>query len=321
MYSKTGIVLFVYNRPNHTKKVLERLKKNNISKLYIFSDGSKDEKYNAKVKEVRNLIRKIDWCETEIHINLENKGLANSIVAGVNYVLSKHERIIVLEDDCVPSPDFVSFMEACFDKYENEERIMSISGYSLPIKIPENYKYDIYFSYRSCSWGWGTWKKAWNLFKIENDLPKKIKESKNFKTRIFLAGKDLIPMLDKQINGENDSWAVFWSLNIIENNGICINPVHSRIINIGFDNSGIHSKATNKFNVHLHKGNSDNLIFPDRIIINNTIIKRYRSFYVPHLKDEFKFKIIQILKFLKLYNLLKRIRNSIFGEKNESNAH
>jgi hypothetical protein len=321
MSNKTGIVLFVYNRPYHTKKVLEGLKKNNISKLYIFSDGSKNEKDKTQVKEVRNLIRNIDWCETEIHINLENKGLANSIVAGVNYVLNKHERIIVLEDDCVPSPDFVSFMEKCFDKYENNQKIMSISGFSPPIKIPEDYKYDIYFSYRPCSSGWGTWKRAWNFFQSDNNLQNKIKESRDFRKRVFLAGKDLIPMLEKQIKGENDSWAVFWSLNIIENNGICINPVHSRIINIGFDNSGIHSKTTNKFNVNLYKGSPDNLIFPDRIIVNNKIIKRYRSFYVPPVKDEFKLKIIRMMKFLKLYNFLKRIKNSISGENNESSAH
>ena len=61
-------------------------------------------------------------------------------------MLSKYDRVIVLEDDCVPSPDFVSFMGECFNRYENTEKIMSISGYSLPIKIPKNYKHDIYFS-------------------------------------------------------------------------------------------------------------------------------------------------------------------------------
>jgi len=321
MCSKTGIVLFVYNRPYHTKKVLYGLKKNNISKLYIFSDGSKNEEDKIQVNEVRDLIRNITWCETEIHINLENKGLANSIVAGVNYVLNKHERIIVLEDDCVPSPDFVSFMEACFDRYENTEKVMSISGYSLPFKIPGNYKFDIYFSYRFCSYGWGTWKKTWDFFKEDKKLQNKIIDNRYFRERVSLAGNDLIPMLEKRIKGENDSWAVFWALNIIENEGLCINPVHSRIKNIGFDNSGIHTKATNKFDVILYKGNSEKLKFPDGIIVNNKIIKRYRSFYVPSLKIEIKFKIIRITKFLRLYNFLKRIRNSIFGENNEGNAH
>ena len=108
MRSKTGIVLFVYSRPYHTKEVLDGLKKNKISQLYIFSDGSKNEEDNEGVKEVRNLIRDIDWCNTEVHVNFQNKGLADSIIDGVNYMLSKYDRVIVLEDDCIPSPDFVS---------------------------------------------------------------------------------------------------------------------------------------------------------------------------------------------------------------------
>jgi len=313
MFSKTGITLFVYNRPYHTKKVLEGLKMNNISKLYIFSDGSKNHKDKAEIKEVRNLIRTIDWCETEIHISFENKGLANSIVDGVNYMLSKYDRVIVLEDDCIPSSDFVSFMEECFDRYEETEEVMSISGYSPPIKIPTNYKYDIYFSYRFCSYGWGTWKKTWKFFKGDNNLQNKIKESRNFRKGVFLAGKDLIPMLEKRIKGENDSWAVFWSLNIVENKGFCINPVHSRIMNIGFDDSGIHSKFTNKFDVNLYKGDSENLIFPDEIIVHNKIVKRYRSFYVPSVKKEFKLKMVRIIKFIRIYGFLKAIKSKITG--------
>jgi len=320
MIKETGIILFVYNRLYHTQKVLEGLKKNNVSKLYIFSDGSKNEKDKVQVKEVRSSIRNIDWCETEIHRNSKNKGLANSIVDGVNYMLSKYDRVIVLEDDCIPSSDFVSFMEECFDRYEETEAVMSISGYSPPIKIPTNYKFDIYFSYRFCSYGWGTWKKTWNFFKEDNNLQNKIKESRNFKKGVFLAGKDLIPMLEKRIKGENDSWAVFWALNIVENKGFCINPVHSRIINIGFDNSGIHSKNTKKFDVKLYQGDSENLVLPEEIIINNKIVKGYRRFYAPLVKKDIKRQIIQMMKFIRLYRFSKAIKTKIAGSENENNA-
>ena len=76
---KTGIALFVYNRPKHTKKVLEGLRKNRIDKLYIFADGLKKEEHKKDVDEVRALIDNIDWCETEIIKSETNKGLANSI--------------------------------------------------------------------------------------------------------------------------------------------------------------------------------------------------------------------------------------------------
>lgn len=113
--------------------------------MYIFSDGIKDEKDRDFIEKVRNIIDSIDWCETEIIKSKENKGLANSVIYGFNYVLERHKKIIVLEDDCIPSDDFISFMEKCFDKYENNKKVMNVTGYSLPINIPSNYLYDIYF--------------------------------------------------------------------------------------------------------------------------------------------------------------------------------
>jgi len=200
---KTGIALFVYNRPEHTHEVLKSLQRNNISKLYIFSDGIKDEKDKNSVGKVRNLIDSIEWCKTEIIKSERNKGLANSIVYGVNYVLERHTRIIVLEDDCVSSDNFIAFMEKCFDKYEDNEKVMNVTGYSLPIKIPDNYPYDIYFSYRSSSWGWGTWRRAWKYFDRNKSILEEIKKSFTLRKKINRAGEDLIPMLKNQINESN----------------------------------------------------------------------------------------------------------------------
>jgi hypothetical protein len=321
MCSKTGIVLFVYNRPYHTKEVLEGLKKNNISKLYIFSDGSKNDKDKAEVKEVRNLIRNVEWCETEIHINSTNKGLANSIVDGVNYMLSKYDRVIVLEDDCVPSPDFVSFMGECFNRYENTEKIMSISGYSLPIKIPKNYKHDIYFAYRSCSSGWGTWKRAWKYFNRDEDFMRKIEESMSFRKRVLRAGEDLISMLERQRKGIIDSWAVFWSLNIIKKEGLCIFPVKPRIQNIGFDGSGVHCKTRTTSDVELLNNYTQSLNFPEDIEPKGEIIREIKGLYSLSFSEKFRAKVKNLLKTIRLYNFLRSIKYKIIGEKDEKPPH
>jgi len=127
-------------------------------------------------------------------------------------------------------------------------------------------------------------------------------------------------MLKNQIKGEDSSWSVFWSLSIIKNIGVCINPLHSRIRNIGFDDSGLHSKATNKFDVNLYKGDSDNLMFPDEVIVNDKIVKRYRSFYVPSVKKDIKLKIIRMIKFIRVYRFLKRIKSKISGVENADSS-
>lgn len=276
---KTGIALFVYNRPEHTKHVLEGLKKNNIKKLYIFADGLKIEEHRKRFEELRNLIHSIDWCETEIVESDSNKGLADSIVYGVGYVLERHERIIVLEDDCVPASDFVAFMEKCFDKYESNEKVMCVSGYSYPIDIPKDYKYDIYFSYRGCSWGWGTWKRSWNKFNRDYGVLKRIYKSEKGKKNLELAGNDLVDMLKFQLEGKVDSWAVFFALNIVENEGICINPIKSLIRNEGFDGSGTNCGETNQYDVELNCIDISKIKLPENIIHEDIIEKKLKKLW------------------------------------------
>ncbi|AEH61484.1 glycosyl transferase, group 1/2 family protein [Methanosalsum zhilinae DSM 4017] len=296
---KTGIALFVYNRPEHCRKVLEFLKKNNIDKLYIFSDGPKKNSNIKKIKLVREIINSIDWCDAEIIEHKNNKGLANSIVDGVNYVLSKHDRIIVLEDDCVPSEDFVHFMNTCFDKYENDEQIMNVSGYAPPIKIPADYPYDIYFSYRSSSWGWGTWRRAWKYYNRSPLILQEVDNSTDLKKKVDRAGKDLYPMLKAQIEGKLDSWAVFWSINIIKNEGLCINPVESRIMNIGHDGTGVHCHKDNRYEVYLNKNKHKKIVFPASNRPDERIIEEYHKFISnPFLAKILRFCRNKINKFI-----------------------
>lgn len=298
--NSTGIALFVYDRPEHTMQSLDALKKNNINKLYIFADGPKRNSSLEKINQVKDIIKSMDWCETEIIENEKNKGLANSIVDGVNHVLQKHERIIVLEDDCVPSEDFVDFMNACFNKYEKNDQVMSVTGYAPPINVPVDYPYDIYFSYRSSSWGWGTWKRAWKHYNRNPEILQEIDSSRDLRTKVDRAGKDLYPMLKAQFKGKLDSWSIFWSLNIIKEDGLCINPVESRIINIGNDGTGVHCKSNNRYNVDMHERTNTNIIFPDSTQPNKYIAQAYQEFMNGPLLE-------------KLVNFCKRKLSNVFN--------
>jgi len=277
--TETGVSLFVYNRPGHTKRTLQGLKNNRIGKLYVFCDGPKGKSDGRKVEEVRSIVASVDWCETEIVTHDENIGLAESIVFGLDYVLSRNARAIVLEDDCVPAGGFVGFMERCFSRYENVKRIMSVSGYSPPIKIPRNYPYDIYFSYRSSSWGWGTWKDRWRRFDRDPSITDRLNVSSSFRDRLDRAGRDLYPMLESQLDGKIDSWSIFWTTNIVEANGLCINPVISRINNIGVDGSGVHCRSSDRYVVRLENGIREDLEFPPQVMVDKRITGRLGDFF------------------------------------------
>ncbi|WP_406659834.1 glycosyltransferase [Methanolobus sp. ZRKC3] len=287
------IALFVYNRPDHARKTLESLVVNSgftDSLLYVFCDGAKSKKDMESVRLTRELIHSYKLENIIVIENEFNKGLAKSIVDGVNHILQNHDRIIVLEDDCVTSPDFLHFMNVCLSNYELDERIMNVSGYAPPIEMPGDYPYDIYFSYRFSSWGWGTWRRAWKYYSNDPRILETIDSSNSMKKKVDLAGLDLYSMLKRQINGKINSWAVFWAINIIMHDGFSINPVKSRIMNIGHDGSGTHCSPDERYNVQINGQNSEKISFPETVIPDRRIVKAYQAF---HTGSSFK-KILHV---------------------------
>jgi hypothetical protein len=276
------IILFVYNRPEHTKKTLESLKINELaseSLLFIFSDGSKNENDKKSVDEVRNYISTISgFKEINIILREKNLGLADSVITGVTEVIEKYGKAIVLEDDIVSSKYFLKFMNEVLDFYELDKKIYSISGYNFPIKIPESYQHQIYISPRPSSWGWATWKDRWE--KAAWEIPD-YDEFINRKERIRKfnqGGEDLTRMLKKQMSGKINSWAVRWAYTHFNGNVYCIYPVKSFVKNIGADRSGVHTKKTNKFSVNLNdKEYKDYLLhYPE---INIELLKNFQDFF------------------------------------------
>ena len=127
------VVLFVYNRLDHTMNVIESLKNNILAEdtdLYVFSDAAKTEKVQNSVEAVREYIRKTDWRKNFRNVTVveaeENKGLAKSIIGGVTGVLKKYGKVIVVEDDLVLSPHFLQYMNGALEYYQNVPEVCSV---------------------------------------------------------------------------------------------------------------------------------------------------------------------------------------------------
>lgn len=265
---KTGIILFTYNRSEHLQKVVDGLEKNKgISKLYIFQDGLKCEEHRSGWEKTRQIIDAIDWCEVVPHYETYNKGLSRSIVDGINVVLEENDTVVVLEDDCVPAPCFIKFMEQCFEKYKGDQRVYSVGGYSWPINIQKKDECDIYFCRRITSWGWGTWKDRWEKYEQDYTFLQRMKFDQKLSEELAIWGNDLERMVVDRVKGFNDSWAVFWALKTIEDEGFCINPYTSLIENIGLDGSGVHCGKTDFYKVDLNLCVKEKFSFPKDIRI------------------------------------------------------
>ncbi|MFC1694683.1 hypothetical protein ACFL1C_00940 [Pseudomonadota bacterium] len=249
----TPIALFVYNRPAHTRLTLEALARNqgaDRSKLFIFADGLQhgaSVEDRQKIAEVRHLIKEKEWCfEAEIVESKTNKGLAKSICEGIDYVLEYHDRVIVLEDDLETSRSFLNYMNDALEMYEYQNRVMQVSGFMVKNRL---WASQTGFLRVSTSWGWGTWRRAWNKYRSDaRDLYSEILEGKE---RFDLDGFSFhFEELERNVNGELNTWAVRWYASIFLNQGLCLYPKKSLVRNIGFDGSGenCHDTKSKYFN-------------------------------------------------------------------------
>ena len=162
---ETPIIIFAYNRPKHLQRLIDSLRLNpecNDTDLYIFADGAKAAG-DADVDAVREVVKKIDGFRSVTPISREkNIGLAANIIDGVSSTINRHGTAIVLEDDLVVTPFFLRYMDEALRHYK-DSKAFSIAGYTPPIGIPNDYKYDTYAVMRNCSWGWATWQDRWNM--------------------------------------------------------------------------------------------------------------------------------------------------------------
>jgi glycosyltransferase involved in cell wall biosynthesis/SAM-dependent methyltransferase len=276
--NETPVILITYNRPVHTAHVLEALRRHGRKELYIFSDGPKNPGDLQKVEEIRKLIHAIDWCRPVVIERNENFGLARSIIGAVDKVFEKHERLILLEDDCVPQAYFFHFVEACLERYQCHDRIFGISGYTvqLPQKILEEYPYDLYFFPRIGSWGWATWKRAWRYRVL--DLGRALNKAAEWGIDLAQGGDDIPDMLKDMSKGVlRDVWTLNWVVSVYLQRGYFIYPTRSHIENIGMDGSGIHCGATRRFVTSISDVRPSR--FPTDVILHEGIHASFRRYY------------------------------------------
>jgi hypothetical protein len=306
--SLAPIVVFVYNRLWHTKQTLEALQKNELaseSELYIYCDNSKNAEGRKSVDEVRNYVDSIVGFKKVTIIKREkNWGLSNSIIDGVTSIVNKYGKIVVFEDDLVTSPYFLKFMNNALTVYENRQDIFSISGYTYPFSIPENYASNTFIFYRSSSWGWAIWKDRWNRIDFDVADYDKTLHSRKLQEKFNRGGADLFNMLRKQMNGEVNSWAIRFAFSHSTNDAFGLFPSKSLVQNIGHDNSGTHCEKTSIWNVEL-----DDKFYPEDleldVSLNHEIVSRLQNkFKQPLLKNINSRKWKRMLK--KLFQFLNR---------------
>ena len=252
--SYAPILLFVYNRPEHTRRCIESLLKNSLaseSYLFIYADGAKDSTQQEAVNEVRNYIRTIQGFKqiTLLERN-ENWRLARNIIDGVTTQVNRYGKVIVLEDDLVVAPYFLQFMNDALEVYKDEPKVGHIQAcdFTQDSSLPTTFLIKW-----TGSWGWATWDRAWKYFNPNGkELLQELEERKLTRVFDFNGKYGFTRMLRRQIEGKNNSWAIRWNASLFLKDILSLNVGRSLVQNEGFDGSGTNCGGGGLYASHLY---------------------------------------------------------------------
>ena len=251
--SLSPIVLFVYKRLRHTRQTIEALLQNHLSDqslLFIYSDGPKNCGDSDAVDDVRSYLQSINgFKDVTIIQRTQNLGLASSVIIGITEILDQFEKVVVLEDDMVTSPYFLTFMNEGLDAYQLEDRVISVHGYLYPLTVPVP---ETFFLRGADCWGWGTWKRGWECFNPDGRfLMEEIRRRRLVKEFNFNGTFDYFGMLSAAVSERIDSWAIRWHASAFLEDKLTLYPGRSLVRNIGNDASGTHCGYSCRLDVDL----------------------------------------------------------------------
>jgi hypothetical protein len=304
------VLLIVFNRPDTTQKVFDAIKKAKPKIIYIAADAPRngnieDEKTCALVKEI---VKQVDWdCETHFRFAEVNQGCGPGPYNAISWAFENEDRLIILEDDCVPAQPFFNYCEELLEQYQDDTRIWMISGNQYNeefVKTPHSY----FFSRYGHSWGWATWKRCWKAMDMTMVKYPLIIEQNLYKAA-FRTNKEadfFQKKIDKIYHDKtmlSHIWDFQFGFAITSNGGLSIVPKKNLVTNIGY--WGTHSETKNRFHDRPVDENFKIISHPDFILCD----VNYDAYHFKHHWNRKTPLLKRIIR--KMWRMLKAWRKEL----------
>tara|TARA_B100000029_G_scaffold511131_1_gene604288 strand:- start:349 stop:1308 length:960 start_codon:yes stop_codon:yes gene_type:complete len=264
------IVCFAYSRPKHLNNMLSSLEKNSLSEfsdVTIYINGKEKNTNISNWEEVIEVASR-NWNFKSLTVNVREKniGAKNNIIQGITEMFSSNSKLIILEDDLILGNHFLDFMNYCLNKYEDDDNIWHVNGWSYPQLF--SFKSRAAVSYFMSPWGWGTWSENWKVYIDEKHYEKNLISSLSKKERKFFnmyGGLNWENMIIKDQDNQDNAWDCYWYQAIFLNNGKTIFPYKTHVFNDGFDGTGLHcGRKVENYPYDKTSNNKKTSSFPDK---------------------------------------------------------
>lgn len=247
--SRTTVALIVFNRPEMTRRVFAAVARARPARLFLIADGPRADRSGeaARCEEVRRIVSAVDWpCQAETNFSSENLGCRRRVISGLNWVFSKAEEAIILEDDCLPDPSFFPYCWELLERYRNQNQIGFIAGFNpLEKSFPFNYSY--YYTVMTPIWGWAVWRRAWQEYDESMRSWPLVKEAGLL--HLLFPDKRVVAYWSKVFDsmylgtGPN-TWDYQWTYTCWTRNWLNILPARNLIQNIGVGGDATHPQSS-----------------------------------------------------------------------------
>lgn len=274
---KAAITLIIFNRPETTRKVFEAIAQAKPKKLLIVADGPRPDRVGeaALCAAARAIVTAVDWdCEVLTNFAEANMGCRRRVVTGLDWVFDQVEDSIILEDDCLPHPDFFPFCETLLDRYRDDTRIFGIGG--THFSSDRRWSGDsYYFSRYNRIWGWATWRRAWQHYDVDmKNLPAFLGRPRDYvPTRA--EAREWSILFRATESGEINTWDYQWQFAVLRNHGFTIAPNANLVTNIGFGPDATHTKNGKDRGAEIPVQGLGPLRHPTEIVCNRRADRHY----------------------------------------------
>ncbi len=245
---ETPVAMIVFNRPETTRRVFDAVAAARPARLLLIADGPRPDRAGEaeRCAEVRNIVTAVDWpCEVDTNFAERNMGCRRRVISGLDWVFSRTEEAIILEDDCLPDPSFFLFCAEMLERYRDQPQVAYVAGFNpLQDELPLSSSY--YFSQVACIWGWATWRRAWQEYDEHMRGWPEVKAAGTLD--LLFPRRRVVAFWTHVFDGMHDgtgpnTWDYQWSYTCWVRNWLGIIPGRNLIQNIGFGGDATHTTA------------------------------------------------------------------------------
>ncbi|MBF9022612.1 glycosyltransferase family 2 protein [Rhodobacterales bacterium FZCC0069] len=245
---QTAVLFLVFNRPETTARVFEAIRRAKPPRLYVAADGPRgDRPAEAEwVAKVREIATAVDWqCEVKTYFQEENLGCKRAVSSGINWFFEQEEQGIILEDDCLPHPDFFTFCENLLGRYAKDDRVSVITGDNFQNGVRRG-EASYYFSRYNHVWGWASWRRAWQKADMDIRFWPQWKRSSSFRELWpdSVSRRYWTKIFDRMYRAEIDTWDYAWTASVWYHGGLTATPNVNLVSNIGFGPNSTHTVSS-----------------------------------------------------------------------------